>query len=101
LRRTVFIRRGFGLRFQTRAMVSVALSASAEKDRAMCFCVQRFKVRGCLGLLSLRGVPLCGTTKQSSWIATARFAHLAMTVLSQTRARASTAASPCDSRFSS
>jgi hypothetical protein len=29
--------------------------------------------------LSLRGVPRRGTTKQSSWIATARFAHLAMT----------------------
>jgi len=29
--------------------------------------------------LSLRGVPPGGTTKQSSWIATPRFAHLAMT----------------------
>jgi hypothetical protein len=28
--------------------------------------------------LSLRGIPLCGTTQQSSWIAAARFAHLAM-----------------------
>jgi hypothetical protein len=36
-------------------------------------------------MLSLRGVPVCGTTKQSSWIATARFAHLAMTIVSQTR----------------
>ncbi|MEO6873972.1 MAG: hypothetical protein ABI222_04035, partial [Opitutaceae bacterium] len=29
--------------------------------------------------LSLRGASLGGTTKQSSWLATARFAHLAMT----------------------
>jgi len=28
------------------------------------------------GILSLREVPLCGTTKQSSWIAAARFAQL-------------------------
>ena len=30
-------------------------------------------------MMSLREVPQRGTTKQSSWIATARFAHLAMT----------------------
>ena len=35
-------------------------------------------------ILSLREVPLGGTTKQSSWIATARFAHLAMTIISKT-----------------
>jgi hypothetical protein len=29
--------------------------------------------------LSLRDVPCNGTVKHSSWIATARFAHLAMT----------------------
>ena len=39
----------------------------------------------CSQILSLRGVPLCGTTKQSSWIATARFAHLAMTIILKTR----------------
>jgi len=37
---------------------------------------------GGLPILSLREVPLGGTTKQSSWIATARFAHLAMTAQS-------------------
>src|SRR5215471_14023952 len=31
--------------------------------------------------MSLRGVPRSGATKQSSWIATARLAHLAMTVI--------------------
>jgi uncharacterized protein (DUF305 family) len=35
----------------------------------------------------LREVPLCGTTKQSSWIAAACFAHLAMTIILKTRAR--------------
>jgi hypothetical protein len=30
--------------------------------------------------LSLREAPPGGATKQSSWIATARFAHLAMTI---------------------
>jgi len=35
-------------------------------------------------VLSLREVPLGGTTKQSSWIATAHFAHLAMTNISET-----------------
>jgi hypothetical protein len=30
-------------------------------------------------VLSLRGAPLCGATKQSSWIATPGFAGLAMT----------------------
>ena len=34
---------------------------------------------GGLPILSLREVPLGGTTKQSSWIATARFALLLMT----------------------
>jgi hypothetical protein len=33
----------------------------------------------------LREVPLCGTKKQSSWIAAARFAHLAMTIILKTR----------------
>jgi hypothetical protein len=33
----------------------------------------------------LREAALCAATKQSSWIAAARFAHLAMTVVLKTR----------------
>jgi hypothetical protein len=41
--------------------------------------------RGYFQSLSLREAALCAATKQSSWIAAARFAHLAMTVILKTR----------------
>ena len=43
-----------------------------------------FATKAVLRILSLREAPLGGVTKQSSWIATARFALLAMTILRHT-----------------
>jgi hypothetical protein len=42
-------------------------------------------IEACFQSLSLREAALCAATKQSSWIAAARFAHLAMTVILKTR----------------
>ena len=39
------------------------------------------RARACFQSLSLREAALCAAPKQSSWIAAARFAHLAMTVI--------------------
>jgi molybdate transport system substrate-binding protein len=61
------------------------MQATRIRGRCLFLGVPLVSIRACFQSLSLREVPLRGTTKQFSWIAAARFTHLAMTFILKTR----------------